>query len=173
VIEQGTLQTDGTCDMATNVIHGAVQSGAPVWDAKYTDHELPVSYYWRCKPNFLGSKPWPLVGPDVAGKTTLPATERFAAGTPIAPTYARACADGSAGTAPGVGGFTSVGGTTSGGVTGTGAAPTTSVNAGRASSRSASGTDSGCACRVAGSRSNNGHWLAIGVALALFLRRRR
>lgn len=171
-IEQGTLQTDGTCDMATNVIHGEVQSGAPVWDAKYTDHALPVSYYWRCKPNFLGSKPWPLVGPDVAGTTTLPATERFAAGTPIAPTYARACADGSAGTTPEVGGSNSIGGATSGGLSGTGGAPTAPTDAGRASGKSTSDTGSGCSCRAARSRPG-GHWFAIGVALLPFLRRRR
>ena len=165
VVEHGTLQTDGTCNMATNAIHGEVENGAPIWDTDYADHALPTSYYLRCKPNFLGNKPWPLVGPDVTTTTSLPATDRFAAGTPIAPSYVRACADGTVvntgyGGASSVGGAAGIGGA-AGGTTGTGTQSTTGT----------SGTDSGCGCRAARSTAK-GHWLVIGAALALAMRKR-
>jgi MYXO-CTERM domain-containing protein len=172
VIEQGTLGTDGTCDMSTNVIHGDVQGGAPVWDADHADHALPVSYYLQCKPNFLGDKPWPLVGPDVTAKVALAATDRFVAGAPIAPTYVRACADGSAGWVSGAGGATGIRSTTNGGVTGTGAAATSAAGTGVAPGKSASGSDSGCSCHAARS-APGGLWPMLGAALALVLRRRR
>ena len=160
VVEQGTLQTDGTCDMSTNVIHGQVENGLPLWDANYSDHILPSSYYLRCKPNFLGDKPFPLIGPDINTKTALPATERFAASAPIAPSYSRACADGSTGGLNAAGGTTQLS-TTSGG-----------ISPGGASDKGGSNSDSGCGCHV-GQSSPRELWPILFAAIALFRRGRR
>jgi MYXO-CTERM domain-containing protein len=191
VVEIGTLQDDGTPDMTTNVIHGHVESGGTVWDADIADHEIPVSYYWGCKPNFLGNKAWPLVGPDVTPSVDLPAGDRFASGAFIAPAYERGCDDGS--TNPGAGGgITATGGsggtTATGGSGGTiatgGTAGVTGTGGGTAGSglSSSSGgagqattsTDegSGCGCRAAG-RGPAGAWALAGVALLGLLLRRR
>jgi len=160
VLEQGTLQTDGTCDMSTNVIHGQVENGLPIWDANYADHNLSASFYLRCKPNFLGDKPFPLFGPDINTKTALPATERFGAGAPIAPTYSRACADGSAGGLNAGGGSSQLSSTSSG------------TSAGGALGKGSSNSDSGCGCHV-GQSSPREFWPILFAAIALFRRDRR
>ncbi len=54
-----------------------------VWDPTITDHALPASLYLIGKPAFFGSSAWPWVDPTAATPTqTLPAKQRFDAGTP-------------------------------------------------------------------------------------------
>ncbi|MBN2191660.1 MAG: hypothetical protein JW751_02495 [Polyangiaceae bacterium] len=165
VIENGTLRDDGTPDMTTNVVHGHVEDGATTWDAYLFDHELPVSYYWGCRPGFLGDKAWPLVGPEVTPSVALPAGDRLAAGTFVAPSYERGCDAGSDN--PGAGG----------GLSGTGGNLTGASGgaAGGATSTASTGdeADPGCGCRAAG-RAAAGTWAVAALALiGLRVRRRR
>jgi len=162
VVEVGTLQDDGTPDMTTNIIHGHVESGSTVWETDIADHELPVSYYWGCKPNFLGDKAWPLVGPDVTPSVDLPAGDRFASGAFIAPSYERGCDDGSVN--PGVdGGITGAGGGTAG------SGPASAGGAGPAAN--STNEDSGCGCRLAGP-GPTAAWAWASLALVGLLLRR-
>jgi MYXO-CTERM domain-containing protein len=162
VVEIGTLQDDGTPDMTTNVIHGHVEGSATMWEADIADHEIPASYYWGCKPNFLGDKAWPLVGPDVTPSVDLPAGDRFASGAFTAPSYERGCDDGS--TNPGAGGgITGRGGGTAG------SEPTFAGGAGPAASSTDEG--SGCGCRAAGP-GPVGAWALASLALVGLLLRR-
>jgi hypothetical protein len=53
---------------------------------------LPNSMYLTCKPAFFGSDTWPWVNPSTGTLDTLPAKQRFAAGTPnTVPTSGEAC----------------------------------------------------------------------------------
>ncbi len=164
VIEIGALQNDGTPDMTTNVVHGHVEGGAVTWEAALSDHELPPSYYWGCKPGFLGDKAWPLVGPEVTPSVALPAGDRLAAGTFLAPSYQRGCDDGT--TNPGAGGGLS--GTGGGASGGSAATPT----GGAAPAASGDGDDPGCGCRAAG-RTPTGAWAVVALALVGIGARRR
>jgi hypothetical protein len=183
VIENGTLEDDGTPDMSTNVIHGHVEAGATRWDPDVADREISVSRYWGCKPNFAGGKAWPLVGPDVSPSVSLPAGDRFASGSFIAPPYQRGCEDGG-GNAGGGGGVAAAGG--AGGTertvgTGGDAPPGGSLGSGggsrssgdRAGSSAGSGQGqaasedadtTGCGCRVL-PRPTAGSWRAAGLLL--------
>ena len=170
VIENGTLQDDGTPDMATNLIHGHVEATGVTWDANVADHEIVTSYYWGCKPGFLGDRPFPLVGPDVTPSVDLPAGDRFASGDFIAPSYERGCEDGGAN--PGVGGGLTGSGGTAGATSGSsGGTDTTGSPAAGATD---GGSDSGCGCRTT-SRSPRGalSGAALLVVALAFRRRRR
>jgi hypothetical protein len=178
VVENGTLQDDGTPDMTTNVIHGHVESGAAVWEADIDDHEIPVSYYWGCKPNFLGDKAWPLVGPDVTPSVDLPAGDRFASGAFIAPSYERGCDDGS--TNPGAGGgITGTGGSGgitgtggSGGITGTGGSGGITGTGGSGGITGTGGGSAGSEPTPTGGTGPAGAWALVGLALVGLLFRR-
>jgi len=159
------LQDDGTPDMTTNVIHGHVEGGSTTWDPDIADHEIPVSYYWACKPNFLGDRAWPLVGPDVTPSVDLPASDRITSGAVIAASYTRGCSDPSVGVDAGIrddGGVGDGGGTTD---------PTSMHDAGPAASPT---TDSsGCGCRAAGRDPREaGLWTALALLVLLLTRRR-
>lgn len=170
VLENGTLQNDGTPDMATNVIHGHVEGGATAWDPELSDHELPVSYYWGCKPGFLGDKAWPLVGPEVSPSVALPAGDRLATGTYIAPSYERGCDDGSANPGTGGGPSGTGGDLTGAGGGAAGSAPT--VTGGAAPAASGDSGDPGCGCRAAGRAPAGASVLSALALVGLLLRRR-
>lgn len=171
-IENGSLETDGTPDMTTNVIHGHQESGEVSWNEAIADHELLASYYWGCKPNFLDEAPWPLIGPDVAESGTLPAGERLDSGSFFAPSYDRACEDGSPN--PGVeGADLGAGGAAEppgpeGGTASAGKPSSEGGADGAAEPPPAGSADDGCGCRVSGRRSAGEIWtlwLALGAAL--------
>jgi len=168
VVENGKLEDDGTCDMSTNVIHGHVEDGVAQWQSGVDDHEIPVSYYWGCRPAFLGDRAWPLVGPDVTPTATLPATDRFAASAFIASSYERECNDGSQN--PGAGGGLGWGGTSAA----SGASPGSGGNpAGTNATGSSQGDDSGCGCRSPARRPKRVGWTAGLLLAATIVRRRR
>jgi hypothetical protein len=53
----------------TSINHGNydfMTNGVAYWDGG-SDHTFAPSWYYTAKPAFLKSKPWPLIGPDVAG----------------------------------------------------------------------------------------------------------
>jgi hypothetical protein len=64
-----TALRHGNFDYVTGVTH---------WDAGISDRTLPSSLYLMSKPAFFGSKPWPIIGPDLNPMIgTLPAEDRF------------------------------------------------------------------------------------------------
>ena len=70
----------------TTICHGnyIYQDGAVQWDPGIRDRKLPASYYLKAKPDFLGDKPWPLIGGDLAPNTDrIPAQERDDDGSPV------------------------------------------------------------------------------------------
>ena len=168
VLENGTLRNDGTPDMSTNVIHGHREQGATVWDPAVADHELPDSYYWGCKPNFLGAKAWPLVGPDVLPSVELPAGDRLVSESFIAPPYERGCGDGSLN--PGVeGGITGPDGSGAGSAGG-GDAGGSSTDTG---AQEQGAGDSGCGCRTSRHGREGAWWMVTFFASAIGVSRGR
>jgi len=64
--------------LATNNIeHGNVIDGVTVWDPNINDNNIPPSYYLSNKPDFFGSKGWPLYGPNIGFDAKLPAQDSF------------------------------------------------------------------------------------------------
>ena len=59
------------------MIHGNVFEGSVEWDPEIADYQIPNSYYYGTKPEFLEDKPWPLFGPNGDESATLPAQDRF------------------------------------------------------------------------------------------------
>jgi hypothetical protein len=71
-----TMIRDGNYDYVTNSVK---------WAANDTAHTLPDSLYLPGKPDFFGSTPWPWVVPTGSQQLfTLPAKQRYDAGTPFA-----------------------------------------------------------------------------------------
>jgi hypothetical protein len=59
-----------------NNIHGSIQ-----WDASYSEHYLPASFYLVSQPAFLEAVSWPTMGPELPlGTGTIPAKIRYDAG---------------------------------------------------------------------------------------------
>lgn len=64
----------------TLIIHGNYETEKVYWEEGINDHTIPASYYHKSKPAFLGNRQWPVLGPDVMGKGTIPAQERWDSG---------------------------------------------------------------------------------------------
>ena len=70
------IEVDGTVN--DTMLHGNYEDGSIAWDPNNADRDLPASLYLWGKPAFLGSKPWPLSGGDLAPNgDTLPAQDRY------------------------------------------------------------------------------------------------
>ncbi len=78
VIGNSFISLNDKQGLATNNIeHGNVIDGETVWNPNISDSNIPASYYLSEKPAFLGSKPWPLYGPNIGYDAKLPAQENF------------------------------------------------------------------------------------------------
>ena len=72
----------------TQLVHGNYvyqdPTQQPQWDPALSNHTIAASYYRSSKPAFFGSKPWPIIGGDLAPTTEIiPAQERWLAGSPV------------------------------------------------------------------------------------------
>ena len=70
-----TVIRDGNYDFLTN---------SQRWHDTPGGFGIPNSMYLTSKPGFFGSNPWPWIDPTTGAIYTLPAKERYDAGTPIA-----------------------------------------------------------------------------------------
>jgi hypothetical protein len=61
--------------------HGNEEAGTLTWDAAFSDHSLPASFYLGVKPAFLDEYDWPPLGGDLAAsQDMIPAKQRFESG---------------------------------------------------------------------------------------------